>query len=52
MGKRKSDIARPDPIRPVWQRTVSCHIEQIYNSLDPLQQEEIRKETENRLPDF
>ena len=27
-------------------------IEQIYNSLDPLQQEEIRKETENRPPDF
>src|SRR5665648_241671 len=27
-------------------------IEQIYNSLDPLQQEEIKKETENRLPDF
>jgi len=27
-------------------------IEQIYNSLDPLQQEEIRIETENRLPDF
>ena len=27
-------------------------IEQIYNSLDPLQQEEIRRETENRLPDF
>ena len=27
-------------------------IEQIYNSLNPLQQEEIRKETENRLPDF
>ena len=27
-------------------------IEQIYNSLDPLRQEEIRKETENRLPDF
>jgi hypothetical protein len=27
-------------------------IEQIYNSLDPLQQEEIRKETEKRLPDF
>ena len=27
-------------------------IEQIYNSLDPSQQEEIRKETENRLPDF
>ena len=27
-------------------------IEQIYNSLDPLQQEEIRKETENRLPEF
>ena len=27
-------------------------IEQIYNSLDPLQREEIRKETENRLPDF
>ncbi len=26
--------------------------EQIYNSLDPLHQEEIRKETENRLPDF
>jgi len=26
--------------------------EQIYNSLDPLQQEEIRIETENRLPDF
>ena len=26
--------------------------EQIYNSLDPSQQEEIRKETENRLPDF
>jgi len=24
----------------------------IYNSLDPLQQEEIRIETENRLPDF
>jgi len=27
-------------------------IEQIYNSLDPLQQEEIRTETEKRLPDF
>ena len=27
-------------------------IGQIYNSLDPSQQEEIRKETENRLPDF
>ncbi|MBU1290790.1 hypothetical protein KJ898_03180, partial [bacterium] len=27
-------------------------IEQIYNSLDPLQQEEIRIETENRLPEF
>jgi len=27
-------------------------IEQIYNSLDPLQQEEIRIEIENRLPDF
>ncbi|MEN3190483.1 MAG: replication initiator protein A [Atribacterota bacterium] len=27
-------------------------IEQIYNSLNSLQQEEIRKETENRLPDF
>ena len=27
-------------------------IEQIYNSLSPSQQEEIRKETENRLPDF
>ena len=27
-------------------------IEQIYNSLDHLQQEEIRIETENRLPDF
>ena len=27
-------------------------IEQIYNSLDPLQQEEIKIETENRLPDF
>jgi len=27
-------------------------IEQIYNSLNPLQQEEIRIETENRLPDF
>ena len=27
-------------------------IEQIYNSLTPSQQEEIRKETENRLPDF
>ena len=27
-------------------------IEQVYNSLDPLQQEEIRIETENRLPDF
>jgi len=27
-------------------------IEQIYNSLDPLQQEEIRIEVENRLPDF
>jgi Tfp pilus assembly pilus retraction ATPase PilT len=27
-------------------------IEQIYNSLDPSQQEEIRKEAENRLPDF
>ena len=26
--------------------------EQIHNSLDPSQQEEIRKETENRLPDF
>ena len=27
-------------------------IEQIYNSLDPLHQEEIKTETENRLPDF
>ena len=27
-------------------------IEQIYNSLNSLQQEEIKKETENRLPDF
>jgi len=27
-------------------------IEQIYNSLDSLQQEEIRTETENRLLDF
>jgi len=27
-------------------------VEQIYNSLDPLQQEEIRIEVENRLPDF
>ncbi len=27
-------------------------IEQIYNSLDSLQQEEIKKETENRLPEF
>ena len=27
-------------------------IEQIYNSLDPLEQEEIRIETENRLPEF
>ncbi|MBA7581938.1 hypothetical protein ES708_23855 [subsurface metagenome] len=27
-------------------------IEQIYNSLDPLQQEEIRVEVENRLPEF
>ena len=27
-------------------------VEQIYNSLDPSQQEEISKETENRLPDF
>jgi FKBP-type peptidyl-prolyl cis-trans isomerase len=27
-------------------------IEQIYNSLDPSQQEEISKETENRLPEF
>ena len=27
-------------------------IEQIYNSLDTSQQEEIKKETENRLPDF
>ena len=27
-------------------------IEKIYNSLDPSQQEEIRIETENRLPDF
>ena len=51
----------------MWQRTVPWHvqeeenkkrqeeikkIEQIYNSLDPLQQEEIRIETENRLPDF
>ena len=27
-------------------------IEQIYNSLDPSRQEEIRIETENRLPDF
>jgi site-specific recombinase XerC len=27
-------------------------IEQFYNSLDPLQQEEIRIEIENRLPDF
>jgi len=27
-------------------------IEQIYNSFNPLQQEEIKKGTENRLPDF
>jgi len=27
-------------------------IEQIYNSLEPSQQEKIRIETENRLPDF
>jgi len=27
-------------------------VEQIYNSLNPSQQEEIKKETENRLPDF
>ena len=27
-------------------------IEKIYNSLDPSQQEKIRIETENRLPDF
>jgi len=27
-------------------------VEQIYNSLDPSQQEEIKIETENRLPDF
>jgi len=27
-------------------------IEQIYNSLDPLQQEEVKIETENMLPDF
>jgi len=27
-------------------------IEQIYSSLDPSQQEEIRIETENRIPDF
>jgi len=27
-------------------------IEQIYNSLDPSQQEEIRIETENRIPEF
>ena len=27
-------------------------IEHIYNSLDPLQQEEIRIETENRIPEF
>jgi len=27
-------------------------IEQFYNSLDPLEQEEVRKEVENRLPDF
>ncbi|MEA2016157.1 MAG: hypothetical protein U9O59_05580, partial [Actinomycetota bacterium] len=26
--------------------------EQIYNSLDPSQQEEIRIETENRIPEF
>ena len=30
----------------------SIKIKQIYHSLDPLQQEEIRIETENRLPDF
>ena len=27
-------------------------LEQIYNSLDPLQQEKIKQEAENRLPDF
>jgi len=27
-------------------------IEQIYNSLDPLQQEEIKAETENKIPEF
>jgi len=30
----------------------SKKIEQIYHSLNSLEQEEIRKETENRLPDF
>jgi hypothetical protein len=30
----------------------SIKIKQIYHSLDPLLQEEIRIETENRLPDF
>ena len=27
-------------------------IEQVFNSLNPLQQEEIKKEAEKRLPDF
>jgi len=58
----KSDIARPDPIITLKiklqeeenkkRQEEIKKIEQIYDSLNPSQQEEIRKETENRLPDF
>jgi len=42
-NKEKEDKKRKEEIKK---------IEQIYNSLEPSQQEEIRKEAENRLPDF
>jgi hypothetical protein len=42
-NKEKEDKKRKDEIKKIGQ---------IFNSLDPLQQKEIRKEAEKRLPDF
>jgi len=42
-NKEEEDKKRKDEIEKMGQ---------LFNSLDPLQQEEIRKEAENRLPDF
>ena len=42
-NKEEEDKKRKDEIKKIGK---------IFNSLSPLQQEEIRKETEKRLPDF